>query len=146
MYKEYVDRIITSNNKEAMEKLRCVMDKAMEHIEECDEELYDKLDIDLYEAINGKTFTEEKAKHWVKNMEPVGQKYTMEECAQHMSAVGYTGNKIDFYIASNMMANDYKNIVDKDNNLAFEMAKDFLHDEDAVDGKLFCYWKYIVEK
>ena len=122
------------------------MDKAMEHIEECDEELYDKLDIDLYEAINGKTFTEEKAKHWVKNMEPVGQRYTMEECAQHMSAVGYTGNKIDFYIASNMMANDYKNIVDKDSNLAFEMAKDFLHDEDAVDGKLFCYWKYIVEK
>lgn len=146
MYKEYVDKIITSNNKEAMEKLRFVMDKAMEHIEECDEELYDKLDIDLYEAINGKTFTEEKAKHWVKNMEPVGQRYTMEECAQHMSAVGYTGNKIDFYISSNMMANDYKNIVDKDSNLAFEMAKDFLHDEDAVDGKLFCYWKYIVEK
>ena len=132
MYKEYVDKIIASNNKESMEKLKCVMDKAIEHIEECDIDLYDKLEVDLYEAIHGKTFTEEKAKYWVKNMEPVGQRFTMDETMQHMSAVGYTGNKIDFYIACNMMANDYKNIVDKDPNVAFEMAKDFLDDDERV--------------
>lgn len=146
MHREYVNRIINKNNKESMEMLGCIFDKAMEHVEECDEELYDKLEVDLYEALNGKTFTEEKAKHWVKEMEPIGQRYTIEEATQGLTRVGYNGDKILGYIAVNMMCNDYRDIVEENPEIVFKLAKDFLNDEDAVEHKVFNYWKYIVKK
>ena len=146
MHKMYVEKIIATANKEDMIKLEKVFDKAIKHIKECDHDLYDCLELELYEILNGKHFTEEKAKHWVMNMEPVGQKYTLDETTQAMQRLGYTGDKLDFYIASNMMANNYHNIVKDDPDFCYKLAYSFLKDEDAVAGKLFEYYKYIVKK
>ena len=146
MHKMYVEKIIAKANKEDMIKLEEVFDKAVEHIKECDPDLYDCLELELYEILNGKHFTEEKAKHWVMNMEPVGQKYTLEETTQAMQRLGFVCDKFDFYIATNMMANNYHNITKDDQDFCYKLAYSFLKDEDAVDGKLFEYYKYIVKK
>ena len=146
MHKMYVEKIIAKANKEDIIKLEEVFDKAVKHIKECDHDLYDCLELELYEILNGKHFTEEKAKRWVMNMEPVGQKYTLEETTQAMQRLGFACDKFDFYIATNMMANNYHNITKDDPDFCYKLSYNFLKDEDAVDGKLFEYYKYIVKK
>ena len=42
----YVEKIIAKANKEDMIKLEEVFDKAVEHIKECDHDLYDCLELD----------------------------------------------------------------------------------------------------
>lgn len=146
MYKEYIDKIIEKSDTDSMINLACIFYKVMDHIEDCDTDLYDDVILSLYEILYGKTFTEEKAKEWVRSMEPVGQRFTIDEVVNEMSKINYTGDKTLAYIAVNMMCNDYKDVVESDISLAFKMAKDFLNDEDSVPDKLFNYWKYIVKK
>jgi hypothetical protein len=146
MYKEYIDKIIEKSDTDSMVNLACIFYKVMDHIEDCDTELYDDVILSLYEILYGKTFTEEKAKEWVRSMEPVGQRFTIDEVVNEMSKINYTGDKTLAYIAVNMMCNDYKDIIESDISLAFKMAKDFLNDEDSVSDKLFNYWKYIAKK
>ena len=51
MHKMYVEKIIAKANKEDMIKLEEVFDKAVEHIKECDPDLYDCLELELYEIL-----------------------------------------------------------------------------------------------
>lgn len=62
-----------------------------------------------------------------------------------MQKLGYNFNKIDFYITANMMMNDYHDLVKDDEILALKMARDWLDDSDAVNNKLYEYWKYIAK-
>ena len=62
-----------------------------------------------------------------------------------MQSLGYNLDKIDFFVTSNMMKNDYHDLVRDDDELALKMAKDWLEDTDAVDNKLYEYWKYIAK-
>ena len=86
------------------------------------------------------------AKKWVKDMQPAGQHWTMEETTGAMQSLNYNVNPIDFYVVANMMYNDYYNLVKEDEELALKLAYDWLNDEDAIEDKLYCYWKNIVKK
>ena len=86
------------------------------------------------------------AEEWVRNMKPKGQHWTMEETTNAMHELGYSLNPIEFYVVANMMYNDYYNLVDTNEELALQLAEDWLDDKDSIEEKLYDYWKYIAKK
>ncbi len=92
-------------------------------------------------------FTEEDAKEWAKSMSPPA-KWTMEQTTAVMQQKGYTCKPYEFWIAMNALYSDYgktaaKHGVDKPDFWA-DLAYDFIHDADAVEGKIGRYWRDIV--
>lgn len=147
MHKKYADKIVEKGTKESMELLGDVFDMAMEHIEECDEELYNKLCEKLYIACYGKVLTEERAKEIVRNMQPYSTHWSIEQTRQVQNQYGLTGIKdVDFFIVLNSAYNDYKDLFDEDIEMYVKYAKDFIQDEDAVKDKVFVYYTKIPKR
>ena len=86
------------------------------------------------------------AEEWVSNMKPKHEHWTIEETTNAMQKMGYSCDKIEFYVVANMTYNDYYNIVKDDEELALRLAYDWIKDEDAKDNKLYEYWKHIIKK
>lgn len=143
MLEKYIQKIADNQNKEDMEKLGDMLADAICMIKENHPEMYEKYKIELYEMAYGRKISEEMAEAWVKEMQPVGIHWTMEETTNAMQSLGYNFDKIDYYVVANMMYNDYFDLVREDETLALKLAKDWLSDEDAKQDKLYCYWKYI---
>lgn len=92
---------------------------------------------------------------WVEDMEDSdgvkGGKYTWHQAQQYAANMGITGQQrqLEFYWAMNAMYSDYHHAgkkfgVDKPEFYAC-MAKLFLEDPDAVDGKVEAYVKHVVK-
>lgn len=97
---------------------------------------------------------EDHARKWVKKMHNAeggrGGHFTMEKAEELRHGNYPEGDPMEWYVAINMMHSDYAHVakkmnVDKDEFYA-GMAKAFLDDPDAGDGKLMKYMKYIPEK
>lgn len=143
--KEYIAKIVINGKNEDMDRLSEMFEDLLSKIKNDDPKCYEKYKNELYEMAYGKKITEEIAKDWVSNMEPVGEYWTMEEVANAMRQLNYNFDLIDFYTTANMIMNDYNDIVKDDETLALRMAKDWLNDKDAKENKLFEYWKHIVK-
>ena len=143
MHKKYVEEIIKSGNKESMETLMHVFNKAMEHLCECDYELYEKLELKLYVAINGKKLNEEMAEKIITNMQPYHMQYTLEEANKIMKEYGLSLNPIDFWVVLNSACNDYKELFGDNLEMYVKYTKLFIEDEDAKSGKVFTYFMNI---
>jgi hypothetical protein len=143
---EYINKIIDNNKKEDMEKLSDMLEDILCKIKEYDYDKYKCYKMKLYELAVGKKLNEDMAMNWVKSMTPVGLYWTIDETTNAMHQMGYNCNEIDFFISANMMMNDYRDITKDNEELALKMAYDFLNDEDAVENKLYEYWKHIPKK
>lgn len=88
------------------------------------------------------------AKRWVKSMDPPAH-WSMEQTTQVMQRMGADCNENDFYAAMNLMYSDYRTVaqeIGQDNpDFYAKLAKAFLCDEDAVEGKIVKYYGVIVE-
>lgn len=99
-----------------------------------------------------KHLTREQAEHWVQNMHSSdhhGGKWKFDEIKQYAQNYGVTGEQkvIDFFAIMNAMYSDYHKVarkfgVDKTDFYA-ELAKAFLDDDDAVEGKARVYYECI---
>lgn len=152
MHKEYVKKIMenTENfSKDEIYKLvdeyGCLMEKALDHMKECDEKLYEEIEDCLYEMAYGKTISESMAKKWVQKMEPYGEKWSLEDTTNILRKNNLNLNSIDFYVVMNMMYNDYENTIGDDMTMYIKLARDWLKDEDAKENKLYNYYKYVVD-
>ena len=143
MHKMYLKEINFDRYKE---HLIDVMDMLICNAKETDRELYNHIESLLYEMAYGKKINKEMADEWVRNMKPRGQHWTMDETTSARHSLGYGLDEVDFYVVSNMMFNDYFDLVKDNENMALEMAEDWLKDEDSKDYKLYEYWKYIAKK
>lgn len=146
MIKEYIAKIIENGKQADMEKLSEIFDDAICEFKKDNHDLYEHYKMCLYEMAYGGKIDEEMAKKWVKDMQPIGLHWTLEETTSAMKQLGYDCDKVSYFITANMMYNDYYNIVKDNEEIALKMAYDFLDDEDAVENKLFKYYKYIVKK
>lgn len=147
MHKVYVKRIIEKGDKEDMELLEHVFDKAMTHIKECDNNMYNKLEDKLYIACYGKVLTDERAKDIVKNMRPYGMKWTIEDTRNVQSQYGLSNIRdVDFFIVMNSAYNDYHDLFDDDVEMYMKYTKAFIKDDDAVEDKVFEYFTNIPKK
>ena len=151
MHKEYIDKIIMSGNDSQMHELKEVLVDTISYIKNKDEDVYNKIECDLYEIAEGKTLTEEKAKEWVNKMIPRA-KWTLNDIKQIASKYQLNIPIIPAYVIMNMMYSDFSDVLgENDTNEIIEKyikaAEDWYYDEDArhtEDEKLYCYWKNIV--
>ncbi|MBO7614772.1 MAG: hypothetical protein J6T15_03655 [Bacilli bacterium] len=146
MLKQYIDKIGESKDTSKMERLGDMLEELIYDLKESHPDIYEGYKQELYELAYGKKLTKEMAKEWVSEMKPVGEHWTMEQTTNAMTGLGYNFEGVDFYVVSNMMYNDYNDLVVENEELALRLAKDWLNDEDAKDDKLYCYWKNIVKR
>ncbi len=99
--------------------------------------------------------TKEEAEEWVDQMRTKdgrpGKRWTYDEIRQYAGNYGVSGEQkvIDFFVVLNMMYSDYCHVAKKlgVDRMDFYagMAKAFMDDPDAVEGKLKMYREYIAK-
>ena len=146
MIKQYIEKISESKDTYKMNRLGEMLEELIYDLKDTRNDEYEEFKGELYELAYGKKISEEMAKKWVKDMKPIGEYWTMEKTTSVLQNSGYNFSPIDFYVVANMMMNDYNDLTKEDEELAIEMAYDWLNDVDAKDNKLYCYWKHIVKK
>lgn len=143
MYKIYLKDIDFAKYKN---KLTDIIDMLMCEIKDEEPQLYRHIECELYEDAYGKIVNEEMAEKWVHAMKPAGLHWTIEETTNAMRNLGYSCDPTEFFVVSNMMYNDYYSIVKENEELALQLAKDWLKDADSKEDKLYNYWKHIIKK
>ena len=146
MIRKYIEKIGENRNVEDMKKLGDMLAEIIYDTKESHPEIYEKYKMELYEMAYGKKISQDMAEKWVKDMQPVGLHWTMEETTNAMRSMGYNFEPVDYFVVANMMYNDYFDLVRDDETLALKLARDWLDDSDAKKDKLYCYWKHVVEK
>ena len=146
MIKKYIEKIVENGKQEDMEKLSDILVEIIYKMKESHHDLYEHYKMCLYEMAEGKMLNEEMANKWVETMKPFGKKWTMEETTDAMNSLGYKDRTIDYFISSNMIYNDYYDLVRDNEEMALKMAHEWLNDIDSGDNKLYNYWKYVIKK
>lgn len=120
--------------------------------------MHNKMKLERHERTYGPHFTEECALKAVSKMHNSdGTKGAHWDLAQATRVAEQYGvnlktekyNKYDWYVALNMIRSDYYKFVfttfNSDNIKYFvELTKAFLNDEDADEGKMWYYFKYVM--
>jgi hypothetical protein len=102
---------------------------------------------------HGMKLDEETAHEWMENLRnedgTKGPHWTKEQTTQVMKQKGIDCDPVEFWVAMNAMYSDYFNVAKKMNvnNIDFytHMAKAFIDDKDAGEGKLMRYYEAVVE-
>lgn len=97
--------------------------------------------------------TEDMAHEWMHNLQnedgTKGPHWTMDQVKQVMSQRGVKMDPLEFWVVLNIMYSDYCGVLKKHgaNNMDVyvDMAKAWLDDKDAMDGKAARYFQYIVK-
>lgn len=88
----------------------------------------------------------EEAAQIVRSMIPYGQRWSREDIAGYLQGKGINDHVTDYYLVMNMMVNDYsrtaKIIGQDDADFYFNLAYDFINDEDAKPDKIAKYFMY----
>ena len=143
MHEKYMKQIIQGKNEEAMDALGEVFNKAMDYIEECDEDMYEALEKKLYVAIYGKKINEKMAEKIIMNMKPYHMKWSLDEVKSVMRSNGINLDDIDFWVVMNMAWNDYHELFEDDIDKYIKYSEMFINDDDAKEGKVFTYFTSI---
>lgn len=104
--------------------------------------------------MNRPHLTHDEAEEWCDTMVNAdgtkGGHWTMEQTAEVAKQRGINCDKNDFWAVMNMMYSDYSKIAAKHSvdtpGFYADLARAFLDDADAVDGKAYAYWDCISDK
>lgn len=107
MFRKYIDMIINSSDNRKMHELENVLTDTISYIKNTDEDIYNKIECDLYEIAEGKTLTEEKAKEWVSKMIPKA-KWSIGEVEQISKQFETSLPIIPAYVIMNMLYSDFR--------------------------------------
>lgn len=143
MYYEMLKQALKEEDAEMEE----VVEEILKHLKEKDKCKYLKMYFKTYESAYGKKLNEEMAKEWVHSMRPYAEHWTKEQTDTVLKNQGLSVNEIDFYVAMNMMYNDYSKVFEnkdiseeKEMKTYIKLAYYFIKDEDFGEGKVFeCY-------
>lgn len=135
------------------EQLKEFADDALSMLKETNPSTYDDLEMYLYKEIYGKHFCDwmlEKAtKYMVNDDGTTGPHWTVEQTTSVAKQSGITFehyNEYDWNYVMNMIYSDFYGAVSNDTNAYIKLAKKWLDDKDAVDGKALCYYLHIVKR
>ena len=144
--KEYIATIVKNGKQEDMNKLSDMLDEIICKTKDHHPDIYEHYKSCLYEMAYGKKINKDLAESWVKEMRPAGQHWTMEEAEATMKSKDVKSSVADFYTAINMMYNDNYKLVKDNEQLAIDLAINWLEDEDAVADKMYEYYKHIAKR
>lgn len=100
------------------------------------------------------TLDKETAEEWMKSLKnedgSSGPHWTMDQTKQVMTKRGFDCDPIEWWAAMNAVYSDYAKVAKKHNvnNIDFyaDLAKAWLYDTDAVDGKAAAYYHFIAKQ
>lgn len=143
MIKKYIDKIVENGKSEDMEKLSEILEEAIYCLKDYDIDKYKKYKNKLMGLAYNYKFDEEMAKEIVEDMKPLGEYWNLETIKQVKEQNNIEIDSYDLYVVMNSMANDYGNIIDKEDvGTYIKMTEAFINDEDAVEHKV---WKYFTK-
>ena len=154
MYKETINDIIESDNKEMLKRLTKTLDTVMQYLYQNNYDLYKEIELDLYIATNGKKLNKDMAYEIIMNMKPYQMHWSLEETESIRDMYNLSDIRdVDFWVVMNSKYNDNKDTVERfvpnDTEKQLEMyvylTRDFIKDKDAKEGKVFTYFTEIPE-
>lgn len=154
MYKETINDIIESDNKEMLKSLAKTLDTIMQYLYQNNYDLYKEIELDLYIATNGKKLNKDMAYEIIMNMKPYQMHWSLEETESIRDMYNLSDIRdVDFWVVMNSKYNDNKDTVERfvpnDTEKQLEMyvylTRDFIKDKDAKEGKVFTYFTEIPE-
>ena len=154
MYKETINDIIESDNKEMLKSLTKTLDTVMQYLYQNNYDLYKEIELDLYIATNGKKLNKDMAYEIIMNMKPYQIHWSLEETESIRDMYNLSDIRdVDFWVVMNSKYNDNKDTVERfvpnDTEKQLEMyvylTRDFIKDKDAKEGKVFTYFTEIPE-
>lgn len=132
-------------NEQSMKNFFKAIVKAIEEMKDRDKYAYYKSYFTVHESIFGKHFSEELAKEAVCNMANVdgssGEHWTMQQTNSLAASNNISFNRCDLYYVMNMLYSDFSDILGTDASVYLKMAKAYIEDPDAFEGKAYCLWK-----
>lgn len=135
---------------EAMKRDKNFQDEFLETFEEAlGEDAMEGTFEKLYKCLYGSHFIEPlayEAVHGMYGMDSKGETYpkeTTDDVAKKLGLTFENYNEWDWYFTINMIASDYKGVVDPANYA--KIAKAWLEDKDVANGKAFRYWWKVVK-
>lgn len=103
---------------------------------------------EIYERDHGLHFSERLYDYAVSCMENEdgtrGAHWSVDDVAGYAKAKGYSlvrCNEYDLAYVMNMIYSDYKGAISDTTEAYFRLARAFLEDKDAPEGKAYLYWK-----
>ena len=146
MHKKLIEKMKERSSKEDLMCLADITDMALDTMKESNHEFYEHLESLIYETVYGKVISEEMAEDWVENMQPYHLHWTKEQTDSVMKQYAPSVKSLDWFVVLNMMYNDYRDVLETDEVDTYaKLAKGWLMDIDAKEGKLYYYYKNIVK-
>lgn len=143
MHRELIPKIIEEGKPEHMKCMEHVMIEMIDCLKIVDHDLYERVEHKLYKMVYGEHLSRKLADEWVSKMKnkdgTEGGHWTYEQTLQYANDF----DKNDWYAAMNMAYSDHYS-PRFDLTTYVELAKDFIKDKDAKDGKLLNYYLYVV--
>lgn len=135
------------------EQLKEFTDDALSMLKETNPQTYEDLEMYLYKEIYGKHFNEwmlDKATKGMVNEDgTTGPHWTVDQTnsvAKQLGITYDTFNEYDWNYVMNMIYSDYYGVLSNEAGVYGKMAKKFLMDKDAVEGKALCYYLHISKR
>ena len=129
------------------EKLRNFVDEAIMMIRETNYELYENLELALYKETYGCHFNDWMLAEAVKNLQnedgTTGPHWSLEQTTSVAKSNGISFdhfNEYDWNYVMNMVYSDYYGAISNDTINYVRLARKFLEDRDAKEGKAFKYY------
>lgn len=129
------------------EQLREFVNDALSMIKETNYDLYEDLEMYLYKELYGCHFNEwllEKATKMMINEDgTIGPHWNIEQTnnvARQLGIEFNTFNEYDWNYTMNMIYSDYYGAVQNDTTIYAKLARKFLEDKDAKEGKALKYY------
>lgn len=130
-----------------LEQLKDFAHYSLAMVERIDEDIYDDIELYLYKKVYGCHFTEwllNKALKYMKNEDGTsGGHWTVEQTTMVARSNGITFdhfNEYDWNYVMNMIYSDYYGSVPNETSVYVKMARKFLEDKDAEEGKALRYY------
>lgn len=130
-----------------LEQLKTFIDWSLCELKYKDHDMYEELELELYKEVYGCHFNEWKLKKAVEEFKnedgTTGAHWTLEETnsvARQYGIEFVSINQYDRNYTLNMIYSDYYGSISNDIQVYVKLAKKFLQDKDAPQGKAFKYY------
>lgn len=144
---EMIEKIIDNGNLDDMQTLSELLEDTMEIIKDYDKDCYKEMEMKLYKMAYGCNLNREMADEIVRNMQPNGMRWSIDETRNLQNQYGLGHIKdTDFYVVMNSAYNDYRDLFNDNVEDYMKFTLDFIQDEDAVNDKVFVYFTTIPRK
>ena len=133
MHRKHIDAIIKYGDNNQMEEMKRLFVKTIDYLKDTDYDKYCEIEDKLYEIVEGKRLSEERAKEWVKSMP---QKWSFDEVKNYKMRNNIEIPEVDLYAVMNKQYRDYhETLGDGSMDKYAQLAKNWYYsDSPRVNG------------